>query len=158
MAWFSCQVKFEEDISKVIPKDKKINKLNEVFQNSKFLDKLVVMVSMKDTATQQPDSLVEYADSFANEAQIKLEPYISKINARVDDGLVMDLFNTITDRLPIYLSEKDYKAIDTLIEPGKIKETLAQNLRTLTSFSAVHNKYLCNNNRLEVECYCDIEN
>ena len=137
VGFFATKVKFEEDISKVLPKDKKIEKLNEVFQNSKFLDKLVVMVSMKDTVAQQPDSLVEYADSFANEAQLRLEPYISKVNARVDDGLVMDLFNTITDRLPIYLSEKDYKAIDTLIEPGKVKETLAQNLRTLTSPAGV---------------------
>ena len=53
----------EEDISKILPKDKKIEKLNEVFQNSKFMDKLVVTVSLKDTsAAAQPDSLVAYAD------------------------------------------------------------------------------------------------
>ena len=37
--FFAWKVKFEEDISKVLPKDKKIEKLNEVFQNSKFIDK-----------------------------------------------------------------------------------------------------------------------
>lgn len=42
--WFASHVKFEEDISKVLPKNKKIEKLNQVFQNSKFIDKLVVMV------------------------------------------------------------------------------------------------------------------
>ncbi|MFT3909599.1 MAG: MMPL family transporter [Ferruginibacter sp.] len=133
VGFFAIKVNFEEDISKILPKDKKIEKLNEVFQNSKFLDKLVVMVSLKDTTQEQPDSLVAYADNFAAEAQEKLEPYISKINARVDDGLVMDLFNTITDRLPIYLNEKDYNAIDSLIDSAKIKETLAQNIRTLSS-------------------------
>lgn len=133
VGFFALKVNFEEDISKILPKDKKIDKLNEVFQNSKFLDKLVVMVSLKDTTQNEPDSLVAYADHFAEEAQLKLEPYISKINARVDDGLVMNLFNTITDRLPIYLAEKDYKAIDSLIAPAVIKETLAQDLRTLSS-------------------------
>ena len=34
--WFAWQVKMEEDISKILPKDKKIEKLNEVFQNSKI--------------------------------------------------------------------------------------------------------------------------
>jgi len=33
--WFAAQVKFEEDISKILPKDKKIEKLNEVFQKFK---------------------------------------------------------------------------------------------------------------------------
>src|SRR6187399_3605694 len=62
--WFAMQVKFEEDISKILPKDKKIEKLNEVFQNSKFMDKLAVTVSLKDTtAAAEPDSLVAYADS-----------------------------------------------------------------------------------------------
>nr|AUN35625.1 1-acyl-sn-glycerol-3-phosphate acyltransferase [uncultured bacterium] len=137
VGFFASKVNFEEDISKILPKDKKIDKLNEVFQNSKFLDKLVVMVSLKDTTAEQPDSLVTYADELVTEAQEKLTPYVNKINARVDDGLIMDLFNTITDRLPIYLSEKDYKQIDSLIEPGKVKETLAQNLRTLTSPAGV---------------------
>lgn len=131
--FFAFKVNFEEDISKILPKDKKIDKLNEVFQNSKFLDKLVVMVSMKDTTTEQPDSLVEFADHFVTEAQEKLSPFISKVNARVDDNMVTDLFNTITDRLPIYLSEKDYKTVDSLITPERIKETLQQNLKTLTS-------------------------
>ncbi|HNH21372.1 MAG TPA: hypothetical protein PLY26_04460, partial [Ferruginibacter sp.] len=31
--WFASRVHFEEDISKILPKDKKIEKLNEVFQN-----------------------------------------------------------------------------------------------------------------------------
>ena len=70
--WFAVQVKFEEDISKILPKDKKIEKLNEVFQNSKFMDKLVVTVSLKDTtAAAQPDSLVAYADAFVEKIQGK---------------------------------------------------------------------------------------
>lgn len=135
--YFSSRVNFEEDISRVLPKDKKIDKLNEVFQNSKFLDKLVLMVSLKDTTAEQPDSLVAYADSIVETVQQKLSPYINKINARVDDAMVMNLFNTITDRLPIYLNENDYRSIDTLIQEEKVKETLAQDLRTLTSPAGV---------------------
>jgi 1-acyl-sn-glycerol-3-phosphate acyltransferase len=134
MGYFASQVKFEEDISKVIPKDKKIAKLNEVFQNSKFLDKLVIMVSLKDTtAAANPDSLVAYADEFAATVGPKFKAYIGKANFKVDDDVVMKLFGTISRRLPIYLTQKDYKTIDTLITPGKIKQTLAYDYRTLTS-------------------------
>ena len=61
--YFALKVNFEEDISRVLPKDKKIDKLNEVFQNSKFIDKLVVTVSLKkQDAEAEPDILVAYAD------------------------------------------------------------------------------------------------
>ena len=131
--YFALQVKFEEDISRILPKDKKIEKLNEVFQNSKFLDKLVIMISSKDTTADQPDSLVVFADEFVSVAKVKLDPYISKINARVDDDLAFNLFNTINVRLPVYLDSKDYSAIDSLIAPDKIQATLQQNIRTLSS-------------------------
>src|SRR5882724_1675143 len=132
--WFAAHVQFEEDISKVLPKDKKIEKLNQVFQNSKFADKLVVMVSLKDTnAIAQPDSLTAFADEFASLARQKLTPYISKINDKVNDDLSFTLFNTITDHLPVYLDEHDYKSIDSLTDSAKIKESLENNFRILSS-------------------------
>ena len=132
--WFAMQVKFEEDISKILPKDKKIEKLNEVFQNSKFIDKLAVTVSLKDTAaTAEPDSLIVYADELVEKIQQKLTALITKINYRVDDGLALELFETVSDHLPVYLNEKDYAQIDSLITPASVKATLEQNFRTLTS-------------------------
>ncbi|MDN3583529.1 1-acyl-sn-glycerol-3-phosphate acyltransferase [Mucilaginibacter flavus] len=146
LGYFSSRVKFEEDISKVIPKDKKINKLNEVFQNSKFLDKLVIMVSLKDsTAAARPDSLVAFADEFATSATEKLKPYIGKTNFKVDDDVVMKLFGTINQRLPIYLNQRDYQTIDTLITAEKIKQTLAYDYRTLTSPAGIALKSIISN-------------
>ena len=133
ITYFALQVKFEEDISKIIPKDKKIEKLNEIFQNSKFIDKLVIMVSLKDTTAQNPDSLVAYADVFGAAVHDKLAPYIRKVNFRIDDEIALKLFETISQRLPIYLNEKDYLTIDTLITPEKVKATLQSDIRTLSS-------------------------
>ena len=44
VTFFASKIKLEEDITAVLPKDAKTEKLNTVFQNSKFLDKLVVDV------------------------------------------------------------------------------------------------------------------
>jgi len=134
LGYFAMRVRFEEDIAKILPKDKKVEKLTEVFQNSKFMDKLVVTVSMKDTAAvAEPDSLVVYASSLTEKIQQKLTPYIKKINDKVDDGLAMELFGTVSEHLPIYLNDKDYTAIDSLITPAKLKTTLEQDFKTLTS-------------------------
>jgi predicted RND superfamily exporter protein len=73
VGYFATRLKFEEDISKILPKDKKTDQLNEVFKNSKFIDKLVVLVSLKDSlAIPAPDSLVAYADPFADAVQSTL--------------------------------------------------------------------------------------
>ena len=144
--YFAMKVKFEEDISKVLPQDKKIEKLNEVFQNSKFMDKLVVTVSLNDTSsTAQPDSLVTYAGVFTERVQEKLKPYVGSINDKVDDELVMELFSTLSDHLPIYLDDKDYRSIDTLITPARLKATLEQNFRTLTSPAGIALKNMISN-------------
>jgi hypothetical protein len=133
-AWFSSRLKFEEDIAKILPSDKKIEKLNEVFQSSKFIDKLVVYGIIKRyNGRRCSDSLVAYSDLFVKEIKDELGPFISKINDKVDDGLALELYGTISDHLPIYLDEKDYVSMDTLISAEKIKQTLEQDLRTLTS-------------------------
>jgi predicted RND superfamily exporter protein len=131
--YFALQVKFEEDISKIIPRDKKLDKLNEIFQNSKFIDKLVIMVSLKDTTKEEPDSLAAFADEFGDTVQNKLKPYLKKVNFKVDDELIFKLFETINQRLPIYLDDKDYLTIDTLITSEKIKASLQYDIRTLSS-------------------------
>jgi predicted exporter len=130
----ASRLKFEEDISKILPKDKKIEKLNEVFQNSKFLDKLVLTISLQDTlATSSPDSLVTFADTLVSVVQQKLSKYIARINYRVDDSFAMDLMSTVTEHIPIFLDDNDYRSIDSLIQPAGIKHTLEKNIRTLTS-------------------------
>ncbi|WP_448699601.1 1-acyl-sn-glycerol-3-phosphate acyltransferase [Mucilaginibacter sp. AW1-3] len=145
ITYFALQVKFEEDISKIIPKDKKIDKVNEIFQNSKFIEKLVIMVSLKDTTRQNPDSLVAFADEFGTRVQDKYAAYIKKANFKIDDNLVLKLFETINQRLPIYLEDKDYLTIDTLITPAKVKETLQSDIRTLSSPAGLALKKIISN-------------
>lgn len=131
--FFAAKLTFEEDISRILPKDPKVEKLNEVFQHSKFMDKLVVMVSLKDTTASDPDSLIVFSDELVKQAEQKLAPYIKKINYRVDDDVAMRLFDVVNTHLPVYLTEKDYHEIDSLIEPATISGTLQHNLQILTS-------------------------
>jgi uncharacterized protein len=132
--WFAAHVRFEEDISKVLPKDKKVEKLNQVFQNSKFADRLVIMIALRDSmASPEPDSLVVFASRFVDALHQRLRPYIRNVNDKVDDGLTLELFNTISDHLPVYLNEQDYASIDSLTAPGEIRETLQKDFNILTS-------------------------
>lgn len=133
-AFFARKLKFEEDISRILPKDPRVEKLNEVFQHSKFMDKLVVMVSLKDTNAAAPDSLVLFADSLVEKLGSRIfSPYIRKINYKVDDDMTAVLFDAVNEHLPIYLTEQDYHTIDSLVKPETLNGTLAHNLQILTS-------------------------
>ncbi len=146
LLYFAANIKLEEDISKILPKDKSVEKMNKVLQQSKFIDKMVVMISLKDTsAASQPDSLTAYAEQFSTQVKSKLAPLIDKVNDKVDDSSVMNLYHTINQFLPVYLDDDDYKKIDTLIEPDHIKSTLSQNIRTLSSPAGIALKEMISN-------------
>ncbi|MCW3093417.1 MAG: methyltransferase protein [Ferruginibacter sp.] len=146
VSYFALQVKFEEDISKILPKDKKTDQLNQVFKNSRFMDKLVITLSLKDsTAAAAPDSLVNFADQLVSSIQTKLGPWITHVNYKVDDSLALELFATVNEHLPIYLDERDYVAIDSLVAPETVKQTLAQDFRTLTSPAGLALKNMISN-------------
>ncbi|RYG04783.1 MAG: glycerol acyltransferase, partial [Chitinophagaceae bacterium] len=132
--WFALKVKFEEDISRILPGDAKIDKLTRVFNNSKFADRLVLTLSLTDTTDEAtPDSLVAYAEALSSNIDSNLKTYIAARQDKIDDSRTIQLIDAVSENLPLFLEEKDYKTIDTLIAPQRIKESLEKNIRTLTS-------------------------
>ena len=136
--FWASRIRLEEDISKILPREKKIDQLNQVFQNSKFVDKLVITVFMKDSSVIEPDSLTAFADLLVKNIEgEKLKTFIRKINYKTNDTAALDAFRTIQEHLPVYLTEKDYTAIDSLIRPEIIRQSLEQDIRTLSTPSGL---------------------
>lgn len=134
VGYFAAQIKLEEDITKILPQDKKLDKLQQVFQDSRFADKLIVTIFQKDTTqTAQPDSLTAYAADLAAQAGAQLSPYIKQIQSQAQDSMVMGLMQVIQQHLPIFLEEKDYVKIDSLLQPAKLQESLQYDYNTLIS-------------------------
>jgi 1-acyl-sn-glycerol-3-phosphate acyltransferase len=130
----ASQIKIEEDITKFFPEDKKVENLNYVFQNSKFAEKLTVMVSMKDSASvPNPDSLVAIADKLIARFESNLKPYIAKITSRVDEEKIFRIVNKVHDYLPVFLDDKDYIQLDSLLKPESTKKAMQENYNQLVS-------------------------
>ncbi|CAN5658018.1 MMPL family transporter [soil metagenome] len=145
VGFFAVKIKLEEDITAVLPKDAKTEKLNSVFQNSKFLDKLVVDVRLTDTTIGAPDSLIAFTEAFVGRTKQNLQPYISNINDKVNDELLLDMFNNIQQQLPIFLNESDFRLIDSLTEPAQLKQTLVHNVELLSSPAGLALKKMISN-------------
>ena len=58
--FFSLKIKPEEDISKILPRDRQTEKLNQILKNARFADKLVLMISMKDSSQLSPETQVAF--------------------------------------------------------------------------------------------------
>jgi len=131
--FFASRVRFEEDISAIIPHDNKTEKLTEVFQNSKFADKLVMMVSLQDSTKTEPDSLVTYADTLIAKLQQHAAPLIKDIRYKVEEEFTLELFRIIQSNLPVFLEQQDYLHIDSLQDTARIRQTLENDIRLLSS-------------------------
>ena len=138
LSFGASRINLEEDITKFFPDDERVEKLNYVFQNSKFVERVVVMVSVKDSSTApQPDSLVALAGELAQSVEHDLKPYIRQLQTQIDDEKVMDLFTSIHDYLPVFLDDQDYIKLDSLIRPENAAATLEANYRQLISPAGV---------------------
>ncbi len=127
------KIKPEEDISKILPKDRQSEKLNELLNNTRFADKLVLMISLKDSSRISPEILASFSDSFSTALLRQYPELINTITERVNDSLVLRLTAMVTDHLPVFLQPEDYSQIDSLTDTVRIKEILSRDIQTLAS-------------------------
>ena len=134
VGFFASKIQLEEDITKMMPTDAKIERLNTIFKNSKFLDKLVVTVSLADsTAKAEPEELIAFTDSLVSSVQKFDTSLVKEITYKVNDDVMYDVYNTFIDNLPVFLEEKDYTTLDHLITTERLDTTLQNDYKTLIS-------------------------
>lgn len=130
----ASQIRIEEDITKFFPDDERVEKLDYVFRNSRFVERLVVMVSTSDSSqAAKPDSLISLADTLVAHIERDLTPYINKVSSRVDEEKILEIINTVHDHLPVFFDEGDYAKLDSLVKPENIRGVLEANYRQLIS-------------------------
>lgn len=131
----ASRIKIEEDVAHMLPNGKQTEQINRIFTNSGFAEKIVVKVEGKPNST--PDDLAAIADSIETKLRAQYGPYIKDIKSRVSDQTTLDVYNVVHNNLPLYLDDKDYKAIDTLLTESHIHTALENDYKALTSASGL---------------------
>ena len=130
--WLASKIRLEEDLSRALPDDPAIHKLNEIFSESKLLDKVTVTISLKDTHEVNTDRLVEYGEVLEKTVNTRLSPYIKQTRLRTDDEAFTAILQTITGQLPVFVDSTDYPFIDSLLTEDKLSAKMDEHLQTLT--------------------------
>ncbi|MCK5168477.1 MAG: MMPL family transporter, partial [Bacteroidales bacterium] len=133
-AWLVTKIKFEEDITRMLPSDENIQRISMVSQNINFMDKLIVNIALNDTnIASDPQKLIEFADQLNNKLTNYQPDLIKNINYQVSDKVMYDVYDIFFENLPVFLEEKDYEKIDSLIQQSSVENSVRNNFKTLIS-------------------------
>ena len=130
--FFASRIKLEEDITSILPHEKKLDRQQQVFQD-RLSDKLTLSVSQKDTTSAPaPDELTVFADTFLAKINADLPGYIKSVEG-VNDSLMANMMGAIQGDLPLFLSDTDYKSVDSLFTRENVKQQLTWDYNKLLS-------------------------
>lgn len=133
-AYVVTKIKFEEDITRMLPSDENIQKISRVSQNINFMDKLIINIALSDTsAVSNPQKLIDFADQLYANISGFLPQLIKDINYQVSDKIIYNVYDVFYDNLPVFLEDKDYEKIDDLIQQAAVESSIKNNFKTLLS-------------------------
>lgn len=150
--YFTSQLSFSEDITKVLPESDKMNQLNFVLDNSEFMEKLIFNISLKDDTNEvNPEILVTFANRFSDSIEERYIPkHILSIQKAPDDTEMLQMYDFVYNNLPVFLNEADYMEMEKRISDTAIRYNLQSNLKTLISPAGFGMKKMIRNDPLHL--------
>ncbi len=129
LAYWASRVRFEEDITKLIPSSDSSATVTTILRSANFADKTVINITASDPA--DVDAIKAYADSFATAIGTAASPYIERLQVRLEDDQLTDLMALVEDNLPLFLDDGDYARIDSLLHPDSVAAIVDHTYRAI---------------------------
>lgn len=146
-SYFASKISLEEDITKLVPSGKKQQVLQQVLDHTDFSDKLIIAVSSED---KNPDALTAYADKLTDSLKTKLPEYINKIQGRVPEGSILEVYDFVYENLPLFLNSQDYEEISHRLDNDSIKKRVENAYNDLMSPTGFVTKHFIFKDPLEI--------
>ncbi|CAI8920286.1 MMPL family transporter [Chryseobacterium sp. IT-36CA2] len=128
--FFASKINFEEDINQIIPKNEKSDLTAKVLKQLNFSDKIIVIIENK--SSEDSFQLSETADTFLKKIE-PLQKYIGSVQGKVNDNEISETFDFVSQNLPLFLNENDYKEIDRKLQKDSIAKQVEDNYISLAS-------------------------
>src|SRR5690554_5747823 len=138
LVFLVSKIRFEEDISKLIPINAENKDLQKVLKTVNFTDKIIVNIKLNDSA--EIDDLFNYATEYVDSLEANSANYIKNIRGKVDEENMFRTMDFVYQNLPLFLNKEDYETISNKIFPDSIAATTEANYRTLISPSGIVSK------------------
>lgn len=136
-AFFSNRLKFEEDITRIIPKDEKNDAMAKVIAQLKFTDKVAVIIEKDKAGTL--DDMTAQATDFLDSVQ-PLSNYYNDIQGQYDLDNFASTFDFVHQNLPLFLEKEDYKKLEQKLLKDSIASIVESNYKSLITPTGIVSK------------------
>ena len=136
-AFFSNRLKFEEDITRIIPKDEKNDAMAKVIAQLKFTDKVAVIIEKDKAGTL--DDMTAQATDFLDSVQT-LNSYYNDIQGQYDLDNFASTFDFVHQNLPLFLEKEDYKKLEQKLLKDSIASIVESNYKSLITPTGIVSK------------------
>lgn len=129
-------------MTSMLPDSKALKAMNDVISNTQAGEQVIFLMSHNDSSYTDKDSLVTAADDFTTGFNEEFAVDIDTIILHPGSGYEEMMVDIVQHNLPLFLEEKDYARIDSLLQPDRISSTLEANKKVLLSPASVVYKRL----------------
>lgn len=138
LIFLASKIRFEEDISKLIPINSESQNLQKVLKTVNFTDKIIVIINRDQAA--EVDELTEYATEFVDSLQANSLQYIKNIRGKVNEDDLLRTMDFVYNNLPHFLDKNDFRTISNKLQKDSLSAITEANYRTLISPSGIVSK------------------
>ena len=127
---FAAQLHLEEDINKLMPSSKNEDGTTKLaFADLKIKDKVFLLFEGRDT-----EKLIEVCDAFIDTLLVRdsVSKTIGDVFYRLDEDLLPEGIDYLTEHLPAYIDTAAYTQFDTLLTREHFVHQMQQNREDLT--------------------------
>jgi len=135
LGFLASKITFEEDITKLIPANKKNSDAQKVLKSVNFADKIIV--NIKRESAGSINDLTQYATQFIDSINNTSSDYFTKIQGKIEDEEILNTLDFVYNNLPHFLEESDYKTIQNKLLKDSIEAITKANYKTLISPSGM---------------------
>ncbi|GJH39621.1 glycerol acyltransferase [Capnocytophaga sp. HP1101] len=123
------QLRFEEDITKVLPQNDKTNLTSKVLKQLNFADKISVMVTAEQGGTLTDMQAV--AETLRDTLNTSMGQYITGIQGIVNEEEIDETWQFVNDHLPLFLSDDDYAYLERRLAPDSLRAMVESQYKTM---------------------------
>ncbi|KIC03246.1 glycerol acyltransferase [Flavobacterium sp. JRM] len=129
--FFASKIKFEEDITKLIPTNDKTDVTAKVLKQLNFADKITVIFQIEKNGTDE--DLKEMAAVFTDSIAKTCKPYITAVQGKIDEENIQETIDFVYNNVPLFLDDKDYATIQSKLQQDSIAATVQGNYKSIIS-------------------------
>lgn len=129
-AFLASKIRFEEDITQILPKSEDTNDLSRALKQLNFADKITVLFEKKDTvpAGRLAEMAGLFIDSLATDSLL-----VKSVTGRIGQEELDDTYAFVYQNLPLFMDDSAYSEVERRINPDAVQMRMAENYRTLLS-------------------------